>query len=758
MFDKFIKATNEYTTKEKSIPAPYIRKTFTLEFTPEKANVKICTPGLYELYLNGENITKGFLAPYISNPDHICCYDEYDVTELLKKGKNAIGVILGNGFANQTTNQWNYSKAPFRAPLCVALTFEASDKEHEFTLTADESFKTHPSAVIYDMYRYGTHYDARLEIDGWCSPEFDDKDWKCALIADKPNGEITLCTAHPIVIKEEIHPISIQEQSDFCYLKTALYDGDNCEFTHIDNGYLYDFGTACAGVCKLRIKGNRGQKITVRHGEKLADDGKFNINSIYTFNDNYREYIHLFQTDVYVLRGGEEEIYIPKFTYHGFRYAFVEGILPNQAKESLLTYEVLSSDIKARAKFNCSNKDLNTLYAMAINADISNFHYFPTDCPHREKNGWMGDIAASAEQLLLSFDATESFKLWMKSVHHAQRKSGMLPGIVPTSDWGYDWGNGPFWDSACVYIPYFIYKYDGRIDVFSENADVIFKYLQYISGRRNSSGLIACGLGDWCQPGTPKEKIKAPLELTDSVTVYDIARKSAYLYECLGLTEEMNFANKLAEELRCAIRKELIDFETMAAKGYCQTSQAYLLATDIFLRDEYKKAYIVLLNIIDENGKKLDTGVIGLRYIFDILIRGGDIELALKLILNEDAPSYKAMINRGATALCESLIENGMNESENHHFFGDIIRIFINYIAGLKINPNTNDKNEFIFSPVIPESVNYANAEYQGIKVGWKRESEKIFAYAEVPEGFNGKFIFGTISKKLKSGKNEFIV
>ena len=759
MFNKFIKATNEYTTKEKSIPAPYIRKAFHLEFKPENACIQICTPGFYEFYLNGENITKGYLAPYISNPDHICCYDEYDVTKLLKKGKNAIGIILGNGFANQTTDQWNYSKAPFRAPLCVALTLKASYKEQEFTLTSDESFKTHPSGIIYDMYRYGTHYDARLEIDGWCSPEFDDTEWKNALLADNPGGEITLCTAHPIVIKEEILPISIQAQNDFCYLKTAFSGGDDCEFTHVDNGYLYDFGKSCAGVCKLRIKGVRGQKITIRHGEKLTSDGKFNINSIYTFNEDYKGYIHLFQTDVYILKGGEEEIHIPKFTYHGFRYAFVKGILPEQATESLLTYEVLSSDIRQRAKFNSSCEDLNTLYSMAINADISNFHYFPTDCPQREKNGWMGDIAASAEQLLLSFDAADSFKLWMKSVRFAQRPSGMLPGIVPTSDWGYDWGNGPFWDSACVYIPYFIYKYDGRLDVFSENADVIFKYLCYIAGRRNDAGLIACGLGDWCQPGTPKEKIKAPLELTDTVTVYDIARKAAYLYERLEITEKTNFAKKLAEELRCSIRKELIDFDTMTAKGNCQTSQAYLLATDIFLPEEYEAAYRVLLNIINKNGKKLDTGVIGLRYIFEVLIHGGDIDLALELILNEEAPSYKAMINRGATALCESFDENGMNESENHHFFGDIIRIFINYIAGLRVNPNLNNKNSFVFSPIIAKSIDYADAEYKGIRVGWKRKPNKIiYMYAYVPEEFEGKLIFGEHVKKLQKGKNEFLI
>lgn len=760
MISKYIKASNEYTTLKKSVPAPLLRKSFALDFLPEKAKVYIATPGFYELYINGENITKGYLAPYISNPDHMVCYDEYDVAPLLRKGKNAIGIILGNGFLNQTTPKWKFDKTSFSAPLSVALELIASCGEKEFKLLADESFKVHPSPIVYDIYRNGTHYDARLEIADWCTPDFDDSAWDNAMPAPAPRGELAPCTAHPIKAREELKPLSIEWQENFCYYQTYRYNGEDVEITRVKGGYLYDFGISTSGVCRLKINGERGQKIILRHGERLSTDGKFSINSAYFLPcdaPEYPEHVDLFQTDVYTLKGGEEEIFIPPFTYHGFRYVFVEGITEKQATNDLLTYIVFSSDIKKRADFNCSDELLNKLYNMAVNADLSNFHYFMTDCPHREKNGWTGDASVSADQVHLTFDCADSFKLWLRSMRHSQREDGMIPGIVPTDTWGYDWGNGPMWDSAAINLPYSAYKYDGRLDVFEENAEMLDKYLHYIAGRRDERGLIACGLGDWCQPGKAQNiPIKAPLELTDSVTTYDTALKAAMLFKRTGNLDSAAFAEQLAAELRADVRKNLIDFDTMTALGSCQTSQAYLIAMNIFEPEEYSSAYARLIDIINRDGRALDTGVIGLRYIFEVLTLGGDIDLALELILNDNGPSYKNMINRGATALCEALEDGTANASENHHFFGDIIRVFTNYIAGLRPNPKLDDINEVLFSPVIPSGMEYANASYKGVRAGWRRDGDKTVAYIDVPEGYHGSFVFGERSETLKKGYNEF--
>ncbi len=761
MFEKFIKATNEYTDKNKSVSAPYIRKTFELDFAPTGARLYIVASGFYELYVNGKNITKGYIAPYISNPEQILFYDEYNVAEHLCAGKNAIGIILGNGFANQTVTSWNYDKATCRAPLCFSLELEASCGSYTFRLASDESFKTHPSHIVYDMYRYGTHVDARLAKDGWSTAEFDDLSWQNAMLATPPKGKIEKCTASPITKICELKPVKISKQENICYLKTAFHGGRDIPITKV-SGYLFDFGKSTSGVCRLKINGERGQKVTLRHGERLSDDGSFNINSIYTLKEDYGEYIHLLGADVYTLSGEGEEVFIPPFTYHGFRYVFVEGITEEQATEELLTSLVISSACKRRADFSCSDEVINTLYRMGINADISNFHYFPTDCPHREKNGWTGDISVSAEQLLLHFDCSEDLRAWLKVLAASQRRDGALPGIAPTTGWGFDWGNGPMWDSAAVTVPYYIYKYDGRTDVLYECADMIYAYLKYISSRRDDNGLVAIGLGDWCQPRGDGEQIASPLVLTDSITVYDIAKKSELIFGVICDDEKRVYASRLADEMRSAIRDNLIDFDTMTALGNCQTSETLIISHGILNDNEIPLAYSRLLDFIKEKDEHLATGMIGLRFIFDVLIDGGDVDLALRMICRSDEPSYGSMIARGATALCESLAENGLNESENHHFLGDIIRIFHSRIAGLRVNPTLSDPSSVTFSPVIPSGLDHVEGEYVfpsgKASFGWRRENGKILAYITLPEGVKGNFAFGDTACRLKSGYQEFTI
>lgn len=759
MFNNFIKAINDYTDMGKNVPAYYFRKTFEIPFDAKKAVISFCTPGFYLLYVNGANITKGHLAPYISNPDHFVCYDEYDITPYLKKGENTVGFMLGNGFANQTLDAWEFSDAPFRAPLCASLHLLCTDGVQNFIIDSDESFKCHPSPVIYDMYRYGTHYDARLEINDWCNSSFDDSSWENAMFAPSPKGAITKCIAEPITTQYEITPKSIEHQTDFCYLRTAFSEGDDIAFTHVSEGYVYDFGKTVAGVCRLKIKGEKGQRIILRHGERLTSDGKFNLNSIYTFKNDYEDYIHLFQADVYILKGGEEEIFVPPFTYHGFRYVLVEGITKEQATSDLLTAVVFNSNINQRARFECSDETVNTLFDMTILADNSNFHYFPTDCPQREKNGWTGDAAASAEQYSMFFECEKSFEQWLMSIRYSQR-DGMIPGIVPTSTWGYAWGNGPAWDAACIHIPYYSYKYNGNKELLKDNSKLIYDYLKYISARRNEKGLIAFGLGDWCQPGSGNVNIDAPLELTDTAMTYDNARKAAFIFDVLGKTEEKIFAENLAYELRRDIREHLIDYSTMSAAGSCQTSQAFLLSLGIFEKDETDMAYQRLLDFIAEKDNFVICGVIGLRHIFEVLCLGGNSDLALEMMCRDEEPSFGAMIKRGATALCEALDENGCQESSNHHFYGDIIRVFASDIAGLKINPHMNDINSFVVSPVFPERLSHAAAEYDfasgTVRASWKREGKEIIVEITVPCGVNGCFEYGTIKEILKEGLNTF--
>ena len=753
---QFIKATDKYCSLAEHVPAPIFRKTFEVGSRVESAQLSVAVSGFYELYVNGENITSGFLAPYISNPDHVIYADSYDLAPYLHKGKNAVAVILGNGFANQDVTSWSFNTASCRGPLKLALEIQL---DGESVIESDESFRVAPSPILFDMYRYGVIYDAREEREGFSLPDFDDSEWGYAALTDAPLGEIIPTRHRPIRIREELAPVGIEHREDFY---TLYYkSGEPMTETYVREGWIYDFGVNTAGVCRLKIRGERGQKVTLRHAERLTD-GRFDIGTTVTVKEDTHSTVGYLQTDVYYLKGGEEEIFLPPFTYHGFRYALVEGITEEQATPDLLTYAVFNTDVNKRSHFTSSDEVLNKLYAMTVNADLSNFHHFPTDCPHREKNGWTGDVAASCEQLLLSFACSSNLGAWLDSLRAAQLESGMLPGIAPTTGWGYAWGNGPFWDQAAVVVPYYVYKYDGDLALARENADMITRYLRYIAARRDERGLVAVGLGDWVQPGCVGRGFHAPLVLTDSVTVYDVAAKSELLFDLLGRNEDKAFAQTLKDEMRGAIRDHLIDRDTATALGSCQTSQALLLYFDLFDEGDRERAYRRLTDIIEADGRHLTTGVIGLRYLFEVLIRGGDVDLAVELIRRPDEPSYGAMIERGATALCEALDVNGLNESENHHFLGDILRVFVSLIAGLRVNPTLESKDSLLFAPATPTALDFAEAEYDfgsgRARCGWERAGDKLRFYADVPAGISATFRYGDVSTALTEGHNELFI
>lgn len=427
----FIRASEAYNTFEHHVPAPYLRRAFQADHEA-KANVIITALGFYELYLNGERITKGRLAPYINNPDDLVYYDTYEVT--LRAGENVLGVWLGNGFTNNPGGHiWDFDIAAFRAAPQMALCLTYTDKSGEaHCIESDETWRTESSPLLFDDYRFGEIYDGRLEIPGWNTIGFDDSAWKFAERAPQPRGEKRLCTAEPIDIVNELKPISV---------------------TKTEKGYLYDFGINTAGVCRLCVRGELDQRIELRHGEHLKD-GLPDVENIWFKREHWARDLEYVHKDVYTCRGDGEEVYTPAFTYHGFRYVLVSGITEAQATEDLLTALEMHSLLEERGGFSCSDETANKLQQMTRQSDVTNFYYFPTDCPQREKNGWTADAALSSEHILLNLGAEKSYREWLRAIVKAQDNNGALPGIVPTSGWGFAWGNGPAWDSVLIELPY----------------------------------------------------------------------------------------------------------------------------------------------------------------------------------------------------------------------------------------------------------------------------------------------------------------
>ena len=743
----FICANHEIADFDHQLNAPMFRKTFELDSLPKNAELTICGLGFYELYINGINITKGPLSPYISNTDHVCYYDLYDIKQYLEKGKNTIGVILGNGFRNCFGGfVWDFEKAQCRGPVTLALYCEIDDIAFE----SDSSFKTHPSPIIFNDLRMGYQYDARLEIPDWAMPDFDDYGWDNAVLClTPPKGERKLSAAPPIIIKDELYPVSVtfHEKMPFSHADSS----DNSrpiERTIRENIYLFDFGKNMSGVTKLHIKNALpGQKITIRHGEILINN-EFSMSNLMFCSaeeEFVNRYIDYAQYDVYICRGGDET-FVPKFKYDGFRYAYVEGLLPEQLQNDTLTYLVEYTDTKERAGFGSSDEILNALFDMTRNSTLSNMVHIPTDCPHREKNGWTGDVSVSAEHFLLNTDCVDFLSEWLYNVSKAQTENGDFPAIVPTGDWGYgEPYAGPVWDSVCINIPYAIYKYTGDKKIITDNADFIMRYFNYLKTRLNENGLFSHGLGDWVDPlrrYRTDYATAAPVEVTSSIAVYRMLVNAAFLFKEANLIDKREQVTEFSQSLKKTIRKKLIDFDTYIVDGNCQTSQGYAIWAEIFEENEIDRAKTVLLDMI-KHDKMLMCGMIGRRFIFDILTDMGETDWAYKLIVSRDITSYANWVLKGYTTLCESFTPDGIKvDSRNHHFLGDISRWMIERVAGIRINPTCLDVTSFEVAPSFPSGLSFANAyfDYESgrLSVSWERQGENIILKVIVPSCCHG--------------------
>ena len=719
----YICATREYNRLEKHLPAYYFRKNFEWK-AGDRAKIGVWCLGFYELYINGVNVTKGRLAPYICNSDQLVPYDEYDVTAALQDGKNTIGVWLGNGMQNNAGGEeWHFHVAAFRSAPKFAL---ALCKNGEVVLETDESFVTKASPITFDDLRSGERYDARKETLGWNLPDFDDSDWANALIAATPKGKVRKITAEPIRVTKILHPVSV----------TKTPSGK----------YIYDFGENFTGVCRLRIRGKRGQVVKMLHGERLLH-GELDIINIQAWGVRGRKEYD--QMDIYTLKGGDWETYTPRFTYHGFQYVSVDGITDEQATLDLLTFEVMHSNVKTRGDFVCSDVTVNRIQEATRRSDLSNLFYIPTDCPHREKNGWTADIALSAEQMMLNFDVDKTLTDWLFSVCQAQDERGAIPGIVPTGGWGFEWGAGPAWDIVIAELPYEQYHYTGDTRMIKFAAKTMKRYLEYVETKRNEDGLFAYGLKDWCPPAKDSSDSPVPLEVSDSITIFAMCQKMILLAQAIGDKALEDHAASIGARVQAAYKKKYIK------DGKSVISEQTAIAMAIYYgiaKDCNKTLEKQLLAQIHADNDHFTTGVLGARVLFRVLSDMGETDLAYKMITQPTFPSYTYHIVCGATTLFESFWplkdgvwgradrEDSHIDSLNHHFWGDVSAWFIKYLAGIKVNPTYADVNTVEISPAFVSELDFAEGYFlhkKGrIDSGWAREDDgSITLRVRIPKG-----------------------
>lgn len=696
-------AKNEYKAH---VCAPLFFREFTLSKI-DGAKLGVCGLGFYRLFVNGVELTKGRFAPYISNPDEVLYYDCYDASVYLKEGRNVLAVWLGNGMQNSIGGDvWDFDKGSWRSAPKLALCFENGG---QVVFESDEQFVFCPSAITFDDMRAGEHYDARKETS--FSPE-SLAGMKSAVLTDAPKGEKRICRADPIVVREERKPISIVE----------------CE-----NGYVYDFGIDSAGIVKLCVNADEGQKIKLYHFE-LFSNGKINRTNI-AFAKTKADY---WQQNEYVCKRGYNE-YIPSFAWVGCRYVYVEGLTKEQATKASLTFLLASSDLKRSVFVKTSNRLLNKFYENVINSDYSNFYYFPMDCPHREKNGWTGDAKLSAEQYCLNFDCRKSFDEWLFNVRRAQRENGSIPLIVPTGDWGFG-EVGPAWDGVLVELPYRMYQYYRDEQILKDNISAILKYLAFAEGKRDERGLVDFGMGDREQTYSDESSdFDTPTVVTNTLIFIELCQKTEKMLAVLGEEKERVRICALKNGLIGAFKKHCIN-EYCKVVPFTQTGQALAIDVGIFEGEEKDYAVAQLVWLVQSCGLKTRAGAIGVRVLFNVLSENGYPELAYKMAMSEEYPGFLYPVKQGATSLWESPIclsetANCLERkigirlpSFNHHWFGSVSAWFVKYVIGFKLSEDLSDA-EVTLVPAFVDELKYATARIScrgtEFSIGWKHIGRK---------------------------------
>ncbi|MBQ8177916.1 MAG: family 78 glycoside hydrolase catalytic domain [Clostridia bacterium] len=738
--DKFITASGKMNSFRAHVNAPLIRREFYLDAVPKCAELTITALGFYELYLNGQRLTRGLLSPGITNPDQLIYYDRYDVTPHLKKGGNCLALMLGNGMQNTDFRVWDFDKAPFRSAPKTALALELDGVLY---MECDERFKWEPSPITFDDLRGGEWYDARLKKDGFSLYGYDDSDWQNCTPASTPKGDKVLSIIPPIQVTERLKPIKIYRGIGY---------------------HTFDFGVNTAGIIELKLKGIKGQKLVMQVGE-VAYKGRVSQRNI-TFRWNVLPKYH-FQAVKYISGGGAEE-YTPSFTYFGGRYVTVKGLLPHQVSEDTLTFLVMNTDMKNKGGFESDSAVLNKLQEYTVRSNKANYYHFPTDCPHREKNGWTGDAALSAEQFTLNHDTRDAFVNWLRAVVHAQKENGQLPGIVPTSDWGYDWGSGPNWDNALFELPYVLYRYYGDLSAIKECSGAMVKYLSYLKSKIRANGTVEYGLGDWCQIGVKHRAFDTPVEVTDTLCCIELTRKAEFMLSLIGESCGATLARELNATLRKGFLEHLVS-DDLEVNGKAQTGQAMAIHYGLFSGSDKLKAYAHLLRYVERDGSAMRIGVLGNRVLFRLLADMGDVDLALKLITQDKYPSFAHWITTGCTALKEDFTHtqnaaapvskkdlNSLYEfSLNHHFWGDISAFMICHLGGIRVNPNLTDPSEIVITHCIPKGLEKVRAYYDSVvgRVETIRDGRRLKVI--VPKGAKVTLNYGGSSVVLREGEND---
>ena len=704
-----------------TIPAPFLRRSFQLSGQVKSARLYVTALGLYDVTINGQPAGDTVLAPGWTDFDRRVRYDVFDVTPLLAVGENVLGAVLGDGWAVGHI-MWGPRQNYFDRPRLLAQLEVTLVDGRSVTILSDGAWKYQFGPLLENDILMGEAYDARLELPGWDAPGYDDRRWQRVELFAGPAAALVSTNGPDVRRIEELAPVA------------EPVDQGSIERTR----YVFDLGQNMVGRVRLRGRAPAGTTVTLRFAEVLAPSGE-----IYTENLRTAR-----ATDYYTFRGGGEEVWEPRFTFHGFRYVELVDY-PGPATRETITGIVLHSDMRPTGSFECSEPLLNQLQHNIVWGQKGNFVDIPTDCPQRdERLGWTGDIQVFSRTAAFNFDIAGFMTKWLQDLIDSQSRSGSIPPVAPSRSPLPMIDGGPAWADAIVICPWTIYLCYGDQGILAKCYDAMSKFMEFII--RESPGRIRCapdyegwpGFGDWLSinANTPRDLIGTAFLAYDAALMAQIAeilgkRRDAARYRRLWRDTRAAFAARFLKGSRVtrdsgapsAARRQMewadaistgnlkaVDYgpassEVFNTNLFTPTQTAYVLALHFdLLPDELRpRAVEELVADLERRNMHLSTGFVGTPYLPHVLSQGGRLDIAYALLAQRTWPGWLYPVTQGATTIWERwdgwTEENGFQSAQmnsfNHYAYGAIGAWLYSTVAGIEIDPLAPGYKHVILRP-----------------------------------------------------------
>jgi alpha-L-rhamnosidase len=698
----------------KSFPSPLFRHTVTVSDKIVRARAYICGLGYHELFINGHKISDHVLDPGQTTYDVHAFYVTHDITHVLHHGVNAIGAMVGNGFYGQNM-AFAVDWLAWGPPALIAkIVIDYANGQTE-VIGTNNNWRAETGPIVYDNVYAGESYDASRERQGWTLPEYDDSNWQNAKRINPVSPKLIAQKIPPIKRIRTIKPTNI--------------------FQNNEGKWIIDLGQNIAGWMKIKVKEAAGAQITMRHAELLTPDGQ-NIDpaSSGVFATG------VIQTCIYVCEGNGEEIWEPRFTYHGFRYVEVTGVTHPPTAD---TFEgvLVHSSVEPRGSFTCSDHMLNQIYSTSMWTIEDNLHSISEDCPHREKCGWLGDAHVVGETDIFNFDMAQFWTKCMDDIETTLGRDGAHPGIPSNISVGRRLCGeaNPDWGAAVVLLPWDLYLYYGDMKPIKDHYPLMKRWCAYISGRA-ADHIVKQGYGDWCPPGT-NAAMECPVELTSTAYHYASLQIMENAAKLIGNNIDAENYHAEALAFKQAFIARFLDTQTM---GFgCQTANAIALRFGLAPDGKAEEiARALVRDVQEKHGGHYSVGIHGARPIYTVLNEYGHDQVVWDMMHKTDYPSYGYIFSEGFTTWPEEIINwpKGAEKpkcSYNHPMQACFNAWFHESVGGIRPVADAPGFQKFELKPHNWQQLEEADVTHQSlygvIRSHWKKRSEIFLWEVDIP-------------------------